>query len=78
MPKINYDTAKQQLKDLLSTFNEKKSNIEQLVDTLDDKKVKDIADRLLKDIEDEHWASTGATQTIQATINVKVVPRNND
>jgi hypothetical protein len=75
MPKINYDTAKQQLKTLLSLFNEK-DTINQLVDQLDDKKIKDIADRLLKDIEDEHWASTGAQQTIKATININVVRPN--
>jgi hypothetical protein len=75
MPKINYDTAKQQLKTLLSLFNEK-DTINQLVDQLDDKKVKDIADRLLKDIEDEHWPSTGAQQTIKATININVVRPN--
>lgn len=75
MPKIDYDAARAQLKSLLSIFNEK-DTIQQLVDQLDDKKVKEITGRLLKDIEDEHWASTGAQQTIKATINVNVVRPN--
>jgi hypothetical protein len=69
-------TAKKQLADLLMQVPAGNNTITDLIESLDDKKIKQILLRLVKDIQDEHWSSTGAQQTIQATINIEVVQPN--
>lgn len=66
-------TAKEQLVNLLLPFAGKDSGFSALVERLDDKQVKKLMLRIIKDIEDETWASTGAQQVIKANINIKIV-----
>jgi hypothetical protein len=68
-------TAKQQLHTILLPYASDSANLTNLIDKLDDKKLKKLLERLLKEVEDDAWSSTGAQQTIKATINVKIKER---
>ena len=68
-------TAKQQLHTILLPYASDAANLTNLIDKLDDKKLKKLLERLLKEVEDDAWSSTGAQQTIKATINVKIKER---
>ena len=68
-------TAKQQLHNILLPYASDAANLTNLIGKLDDKKLKKLLERLLKEVEDDAWSSTGAQQTIKATINVKIKER---
>lgn len=43
------------------------------IDLLDDKQIQTVLDTILKTIDDINWANSTHTQTIAATINVKII-----